>query len=177
MPHSISPLQDLDSPETTEVAIQVRPAIRENVSEERTNPHGLQPAPIRTEWILEGDPTARCKILSRSTDDMAFTAMWDCTGGCFNWFYDIDETILILEGTVVVRGLNGERRDLKAGDTFFFASGSRFHWTVPIYVRKIAFIHIPLPPKLRYAKRILKSLKRILRPDTTPEASAALAGR
>jgi hypothetical protein len=44
-------------------------------------------------------------------------------------------------------------------DTYLFPSGSRYHWDVPVYVRKLAFIHMPLPRSLRYARRVYRSLK------------------
>jgi uncharacterized cupin superfamily protein len=123
------------------------------------NEYGLEAAPIPSDWILEGEPVTRCRRLWGSTDDMAFTVMWDCTAGRFNWFYDIDETVCILEGSVILTDIHGERRTLQANDTFYFPCGSRYHWTVPSYVRKVAFIHVPLPPKLRYAKRVYRSFK------------------
>ena len=120
----------------------------------RDNPHGLQPDPIPREWILEGSPTARRKLLAGSSDDMASTHMWDCSAGRFNWYYNSDEVIHVLEGSVVVEDSAGVRRRLQPGDTFLFPAGSRFHWTVPQYIRKIAFLHAPLSRKMRLVKGI-----------------------
>jgi hypothetical protein len=124
-----------------------------------TDDHGLGPAPIPSEWILEGNPVTRCRQLSGSTDDRAFTVMWDCTASRFNWYYEADETICVLEGSVIVTDPQGHRHTLHPMDTYLFPSGSRYHWNVPVYVRKLAFIHMPLPPKLRYARRVYRSLK------------------
>lgn len=128
------------------------------------NEHELSAAPIPGSWILEGAPVARNKLLAGSTDGMASTYMWDCTAGRFNWFYDIDETICLLEGSVLVSCSTGESRRLTAGDTFFFPHGSRAEWTVDTYVRKIAFIHIPMSRKMRLIKRALAALVRLVWP-------------
>lgn len=122
------------------------------------NPYELQPDPIPRQWILEGNPTARRKLLVGSSDGMASTHMWDCTAGRFNWYYGADEIIHVLEGSVLVEDDAGERRQLGAGDTFLFPAGSRFHWTVPHYIRKIAFLHVPLSRKVRVVKGIYNFL-------------------
>jgi uncharacterized protein len=147
--------------------------------EARANPYALDPSPIPDEWILEGTPEARGKMLSCSSDEMAFTVMWDCTEGCFNWFYDIDETVCIMEGTVTVRDVAGYSSTLTPGDTFFFPAGTQFHWTVIGSVRKVAFIHIPMSRKLRLARRLYQSLKTLLRPrrKATPGTAALLKGQ
>lgn len=147
-----------------------------------SNRYGLEPAAIPSEWILEGDPITRCRRLWGSTDDMAFTVMWDCTAGRFNWFYDIDETICVMEGSVTLTDVHGQRYTLEPTDTFYFPCGSRYHWTVPVYVRKVAFVHVPLSPKLRYAKRIYRSMKGWVGLNRSPGAAegerrgAALGG-
>jgi|SRR6185312_739254 len=126
---------------------------------ERPRDYGLEPAPIPADWILEGSPLTRARKLADSTDGRAFTVMWDCTASRFNWFYDVDETICVLEGSVILTDPQGQRHSLHPMDTFLFPNGSRYHWNVPVYVRKLAFIHVPLPAKLQYARRIYRSVK------------------
>jgi uncharacterized protein len=120
---------------------------------------GLEPAPIPQAWILEGNPLARERHLAGSTDRLASTSMWDCTAGRFNWFYDADEVIHVLEGSAIVKDAAGVRRPLQAGDTFLFAAGSRYQWTIPSYVRKIGFLHAPLAPEMRVIRGVLELLK------------------
>jgi uncharacterized protein len=134
------------------------------------NAHGLDPDPIPPDWILEGQPVARSKRLVGSSDDLSSTHMWDCTAGRFNWFYTVDEVIHVLEGSVIVEDAMGERRQLQPGDTFLFPAGTRFHWTVPRYIRKIAFLHSPLSRKLRLAKRVFRLLRS---PFGRPAASSS----
>jgi len=124
----------------------------------RRDTHGLVPSPIPQAWILEGSPTARSKRLAVSTDQLAAAWMWDCTAGRFNWFYDDDEVVHVLEGSVTVKDAAGVQRRLQAGDTFLFPAGSWYQWTVPDYVRRIAFLHPPLSRELRIIRAILKRL-------------------
>src|SRR5664279_4983395 len=56
----------------------------------------LSSAAINPNWILEGNPVARNKLLFESADGTATTWLWDCTAGRFNWFYDIDETVHLI---------------------------------------------------------------------------------
>jgi uncharacterized cupin superfamily protein len=126
--------------------------------------HGeLTPAPISPDWILEGDPVARIKFLSRSVDGGGSTYIWDCTAGRFNWHYHIDETVCVLKGAVLVKEHNGGSRLLEAGDTAYFAAGSSAEWTVETYIRKVAFMYRPLPAPLRVAKRVYVGIRSVIR--------------
>lgn len=125
----------------------------------RHDTYGLAASPIPQEWILEGSPVARKKLLTRSRDGLASSFMWDCTAGRFNWFYGEDEVIYVLEGSVLLEDEAGVRRQLQAGDTFLLPAGSRFHWTVANYIRKIAFLYPPLTLDMRIVRKILKGLR------------------
>jgi uncharacterized cupin superfamily protein len=120
----------------------------------------LKPAPINADWIIEGAPAARNAILSRGEDGSAFTLIWDCTAGLFEWRYGIDETVYILEGSVVVQDETGGTRRLEAGATAFFPSDSRALWRVESYVRKVAFCRKPVPRAYLFAKKIAKAALR-----------------
>jgi uncharacterized cupin superfamily protein len=120
----------------------------------------LNPSPIYRDWILEGDPVARNTVLSSSADGTSSTLIWDCTAGRFNWFYDIDETIYVIEGSVVIKDPSGTSCRLSVGDTIFFPAGARAEWHVEKYIRKIAFCRTPLPRSLVFVKRAYRFLKR-----------------
>ena len=92
--------------------------------------------------------------------------MWDCTAGRFNWYYDGDETIYVIEGSVTVTDRGGVTRSLNAGDTAFFPAGSSAEWTVNKYVRKIAFLRQPLERR-SFARRLYHFLKRAVSSRTT----------
>lgn len=85
--------------------------------------------------------------------------MWDCTAGRFTWYYDADEVIHVVEGAVIVEDEADVRRQLEAGDVFLFPAGTTFRWTVPVYIRKVAFLHDPLSRKLLLAQRLYAFLK------------------
>ena len=120
----------------------------------------LRPAPICREWITGGDPVARNAELSRSRDGTACTLVWDCTPGRFTWHYDVDETIHILEGSVVLDDGFGPARRLGPGDVVFFPAGAVVRWTVEMHVRKLAFFRRPLPTPVALVTRALRRLQR-----------------
>jgi uncharacterized cupin superfamily protein len=160
-----------------DVELLERPQKVELSAEYRNNKHELSVAAIPADWVLEGYPVSRNRLLSSSSDGMASTYMWDCTAGRFYWFYDIDETICLLEGSMVIVDAAGVRRRLSAGDTFFFPAGSRFEWTVSNYVRKIAFLHAPLSPPMRFIKRAFGALKRVVRPRRRTHTESTFGSR
>jgi uncharacterized cupin superfamily protein len=121
----------------------------------------LTPAPINPKWILEGQPVARNRLLSTSADGTASTLIWDCTSGRFNWFYNIDETLYLLQGSVTLKDPEGNSRLVVAGDTIFFPAGSQAEWTVDTYVRKVAFCRTALPGPLVFALRFRRQLKKV----------------
>ena len=118
----------------------------------------LNAAPINPDWVLEGKPVARNAALSRSEDGFATTVIWDCTAGVFNWFYDIDETVYVLEGSVTIEDGDGKVRALNGGDAAYFPAGSSAKWTVENYVRKVAFCRRPVPRGLAMARKVAKAV-------------------
>lgn len=104
----------------------------------------LQPAPIPADWIHQGLPQARNRVISKSQDGAAFTLLWECTAGTFTWRYDYDETLHIQEGEAMLSDAGGERR-IGPGDVIFFPAGARVTWRVDRYIRKVAFFRHALP--------------------------------
>jgi uncharacterized protein len=131
----------------------------------------LSPAPIAAEWIIDGQPIARNRLIFASSDGTTSTYLWDCTAGRFNWYYDVDETICLLVGEITVVDAAGTPHQLRAGDVFTFQAGTRFEWTVPSYVRKIAFIHSPLSRKILLVRRMFSAFKRLLPGRRTAQSS------
>ncbi len=138
-------------------------------------PSGLAPAPIRSEWIIDGQPVARLELLSTSADGTASTYYWDCTAGRFNWYYAFDETLHILEGSVALKEPSGRTRRVTAGDVVFFPAGSSAEWTVDTYIKKLAFCRTPLPTYFLRFRALGRSLKRLTRGGSKePETSGLL---
>jgi uncharacterized cupin superfamily protein len=123
----------------------------------------LQSAPIESTWIIAGAPRARSAVLSRSSDKSAVTMVWDCTAGEFDWTYQDDETVHILEGEAIIDDGTGPRSILP-GDVVLFRAGSTCRWRVPVYVRKVAFLRVPMPRLVIRVIRALRKLKRLGRP-------------
>lgn len=130
----------------------------EGPRELRHDAHGLVSAPIPRAWIREGNPVARDKRLAGSNDRLPSTIMWDCTAGRFDWYYEHEEVAHVLEGCVLIEDAAGARQILQPGDTFLFPAGSRYEWTVPNYIRKIAFSYSPLSRRMRIINGIFQSL-------------------
>lgn len=123
----------------------------------------LSPAPIVPAWVVSGNPQARASELMRSHDDASFTMVWECTGGCFTWTYDFDETIHILEGAIVLTDGGNPPTRLGPGDVVFFPKGSKVHWEVDGYVKKLAYFRKVVPNPLTGVYKSLRRAKAMLR--------------
>ena len=123
----------------------------------------LAAAPINPDWILEGRPQARYAPVSRLTDGRTWVDLWDCTTGRFYWYYTIDETAHILEGEAIITDGDGAVWNVHAGDVVTFRQGSRAHWVVPTYIRKLAVMHRPLRPSVRAVVRLRDRVRNLYR--------------
>ncbi len=119
----------------------------------------LKPSPIEPSWILEGNPEARSQVLSTSADGAATTLIWSCTEGKFNWYYDVDETIVILEGSIVLESEGMTPKRYGVGDVVLFRDGAHAKWHVEGHVKKVAFFRHTNPLGLGLAVRALNKLK------------------
>jgi len=122
----------------------------------------LRLSPIEPSWIIEGNPEARSHRLSASADGAATTLIWSCTEGKFNWYYDVDETIMILEGSIVLESDGMPPKRYVAGDWIFFRDGAHAKWHVEGYVKKVAFCRVTNPIGLSFAIRAVNKLKHLL---------------
>ena len=131
----------------------------------------LRPAPIEPSWIIEGDPVARNALLSRSEDGTASTIVWECTEGKFDWYYDIDETIHILEGSIVLESDTMKPTRFGPGDVVFFKRGAHARWHVEGHVRKLAFCRKTQPKLVGFALRAVSKLQRMFFPPAQASGS------
>jgi uncharacterized cupin superfamily protein len=125
----------------------------------------LTPRPIEPSWIIEGNPVAQWCVLSRSDDGLSSTMVWECSEGKFNWYYDFDETILILEGSIVLESDTMGPTRYGPGDVVFFRDGAHARWHVEGRVRKLAFCRTTQPFVLGFALRAFNKIKRMLMPS------------
>lgn len=117
-------------------------------------------APIPAAWILGGQPVARNRIVSRSKDRMATTVVWDCSAGSFNWFYDSEEIVHVLDGTARLT-IDGVEQVIRPGSVVVFPSGSHALWQIDDHVRKLAVFRHSVPRPFSLAMRALNRLRRI----------------
>jgi hypothetical protein len=134
----------------------------------------LTPRPIEPSWIIEGYPEARSCLLSQSADGLASTMVWECSEGRFNWYYDFDETILILEGSIVLEGDTMPATRYVAGDVIFFRDGAHARWHVEGRVKKLAFCRKTQPVWLGFALRVFAKLKKILMPSAARQPASLM---
>jgi uncharacterized cupin superfamily protein len=140
----------------------------------------LKPSPIEPSWITEGNPEARKHVLSTSACGTTQTLIWSCTEGKFNWYYDVDETIMILEGSIVLESEGMPPRRYGVGDVILFRHGAHVKWHVESYVKKIAFFRQTIPFGLGLPVRAVNKFKRMFsvpggRRSAPQQAPAALA--
>jgi uncharacterized protein len=136
----------------------------------------LTPRPIEPSWILEGKPEANSSILSQSADGLATTMVWHCTEGKFNWFYDFDETVLILDGSIVLESDGMPPKRYVAGDVIFFRDGAHAKWHVEGHVKKLAFCRKTSPLLFGLALRVFLKLKKIFLPADNRQPANLIAG-
>ncbi len=122
----------------------------------------LHAAPIPAQWILHGEPAARNRILSRSGDGTATTVVWDCTAGSFNWLYQSEETVHILEGTATLT-FGATVQVISPGSVVVFPAGSHARWDVDSYIRKLAIFRDTVPPPFSFSMRAMRRLRRLTR--------------
>jgi uncharacterized cupin superfamily protein len=134
----------------------------------------LAPRPIEPSWIIEGNPVAQCSVLSKSADGLASTMVWQCSEGKFNWYYDFDETILILEGAIVLENDAMKPTRYVPGDVIFFKDGAQARWHVEGHVRKLAFCRKTQPALLGFALRAVSRIKRTLLPSGKRQPASLL---
>ena len=136
----------------------------------------LTPRPIEPSWILEGKPEATSCILSQSADGLATTMVWHCTEGKFNWFYDFDETVLILDGSIVLESDGMPPTRYVAGDVIFFKDGAHAKWHVEGHVKKLAFCRKTSPALFGFALRAFLKLRKMLLGSGNRQPASLMAG-
>ncbi|MCP3462672.1 MULTISPECIES: cupin domain-containing protein [unclassified Bradyrhizobium] len=134
----------------------------------------LDLSPIEPSWIIEGNPEARSRLLSTSACNTAKTLIWSCTGGKFNWYYDLDETIIILEGSIVLESEGMPPKRYGVGDVIYFRRGARVKWHVEGYVRKLAFLRLNNPFPFGIAIRAVNKLKSLIARNSPVIAAAGI---
>jgi len=124
--------------------------------------------------ILEGNPVTRVAYLSSSGDNSVAMMAWDCTAGKFKWYFNEDETIVVVEGEARISVDGGPEKVLRVGDVAYFPSGSAALWQVDSYVRKVAFLRKPMPRTLSFLLRAVWKVRLKLIPLHSGVGQSAL---
>ncbi len=95
---------------------------------------------------------------------------WECTAGRFNWFYQFDEMIYIVEGNTRIKDHTGISKSVGPGETIFFPAGSSAEWLVEKYVRKFAVCRDPIPRYVAIVNRV-RSVINLLMPPKLKRAT------
>jgi len=135
----------------------------------------LTPKPIEPSRIIEGSPVAQWCVLSKSADGLASTMVWECSEGKFDWYYDFDETIMILEGSIVLESDTMRPTRYGPGDMVFFRDGAHARWHVEGHVRKLAFCRTTQPFVMGFALRAFNKMKRMLMPSGKRTSASLVA--
>jgi uncharacterized cupin superfamily protein len=130
----------------------------------------LLPSPINPSWIIEGNPQAKARQLCQSLDRLVWTVVWECSEGRFDWYYSYDETVFILEGSIVVEGDGLPPTRYGVGDVILFRKGAHARWHVEEHVKKLAVCHRVLPSSFSFLVRLFGVLKRSLAGGNSSES-------
>lgn len=85
--------------------------------------------PMPEHEILEGEPDTRCLFTAQSADEGAVAGFWSCEPGRYEFEFDYDEFVYLIEGELTVT--QGDHSfSLKAGDTAHFPQGITTIWHV-----------------------------------------------
>ena len=136
----------------------------------------LKPNPIEPSWIVEGNPVAQSSLISKSPDGLAWTVVWQCSEGKFNWYYDMDESLLILEGSIVLESDTMPPTRYGPGDTILFRNGAHARWHVERSVRKLAFCRKTPPVWVGFGLRLFSKIKRTMMPARSRKAISLVSG-
>jgi uncharacterized cupin superfamily protein len=132
----------------------------------------LNPAPITADWVIEGTPDTRGREIAHTDDNSTQVYVWRTTKSRFNWHYDCDEIVTILDGEAFITDASNIERRVGPGDVAFFPAGSVARWRVPDHVRKIATLKHNLPEPIAGAVRWMRMARGLVR--TTPAEASAL---
>jgi uncharacterized cupin superfamily protein len=102
--------------------------------------------------LEEGDPTERDHTYYTSKCERLSAGVWDCTP-CVGKLEasEVDEFMLVLEGSVTIVYPDGEEDTFRAGDAFALHKGLVHQWKQTEYMRKYYMLledsNVPIPDK------------------------------
>ena len=111
----------------------------------------LRPFEVNKAWVKAGTPNFRANEFFKSTDGKTSSGIFECDASTFEWHYQLDEAVYILEGSVDL-DYQGKQFTLNAGDTALFRAGTSAVWHAPNYLKKTWTIYDAGKPARGLAK-------------------------
>jgi uncharacterized protein len=103
----------------------------------------LQTYTVNPQWVKAGQPRFQTAEIVRSPDGRSVTGVWTCDGTTtFEWHFNLDEAVYVLEGRVEVRYL-GSQFVLEPGQSAIFKAGTTAVWHVPTHLKKVFVLQHP----------------------------------
>ena len=104
---------------------------------------GLQPwDPIDPDIIISGSPVQRGHTCFSTDRDRLSAGVWDCTPyEEARRPYQVDEFMILLEGSLDIENEEGLLQTFRAGQGFFIPKGAVMSWKQSEYLRKFWVIH------------------------------------
>lgn len=95
---------------------------------------------------VSGDQVEAAKVLFTSADGLVEVGVWECTPGKFTADRSASSEIChIISGKAQLARIDGEVRDLVAGDVLVLPRGWKGAWTIVEPTRKLYVIHRDAP--------------------------------
>ena len=104
-----------------------------------------------SEMLQSGEPVQHGHTYLDTATSIFSSGVWECTPHELKpSAYDVDEFMLVLEGSIIIEHESGQSERFRAGDAFIIPKGTPCTWKQDEYVRKYYAIHddpeIPLEP-------------------------------
>ncbi len=135
--------------------------------------------PIAPASLTAGQPCQRGHQYYTDASGQLSAGVWDCTPmSTVVEPYEVNEFMLLLEGSVTIAQRDGPAETLRAGDCFVIPKGLPCAWQQSEYLRKFYVIFDdrsgarPLDPNTHTVTRL--HLHQALPPDTAPDASLCI---
>jgi len=106
---------------------------------------GLRPwDPLPAEILHSGNPVQNGHTYHETGGGVFTAGVWDCTEHqMISSPYEVDEFMIVLEGSIIIEHDDGESRRFREGECFVIPKGTPCSWKQDEYVRKFWAIHDP----------------------------------
>lgn len=97
---------------------------------------------ISKDLIVSGDPVQRGFQYFSTENDKLVSGVWDCTEHeLILDAYEVDEFMVVLEGSITVKDKSGHEETFRAGESFIIPKGTECAWKQYEYTRKYYVIY------------------------------------